>query len=81
MTPEINPSEGTYFSFVTLFSWQLLLLYIFPSMNESLKMSGCFIVFTILTAICFVFFYFFVKETKGLNHAEIDKLYGKEHHH
>jgi hypothetical protein len=50
-------------------------------MNESLEMSGCFIVFTILTALCLVIFYFFVKETKGLNHAEIDKLYGKDHHH
>lgn len=41
-------------------------------------MSGAFIVFGILTVLSTIFFYFFVKETKGLNHKEIDRLYGKE---
>ncbi|CAD8112085.1 unnamed protein product [Paramecium sonneborni] len=78
MTPEINSSEGTYFCFATLYAWQLLLLYIFPSMLDGLKMSGSFILFGILTILSTIFFYFFVKETKGLNHKEIDRLYGKE---
>ncbi|CAD8123010.1 unnamed protein product [Paramecium sonneborni] len=78
MTPEINSSEGTYFCFVTLYAWQLLILYIFPFMLDGIKMSGSFIVFAILTTLSTIFFYLFVKETKGLNHNEIDKLYGKE---
>ncbi|CAD8123002.1 unnamed protein product [Paramecium sonneborni] len=78
MAPEINSSEGTYFCFVTLYAWQLLVLYIFPFMLDGIKMSGSFIVFAILTILSTIFFYFFVKETKGLNHKEIDKLYGKE---
>ncbi|CAD8111731.1 unnamed protein product [Paramecium primaurelia] len=78
MTPEINSSEGTYFCFVTLYAWQLLVLYIFPFMLSSLEMSGSFVVFAILTISSILFFYCFVKETKGLNHTEIDKVYGKE---
>lgn len=41
-------------------------------------MAGSFIVFAILSTLATIFFYFFVKETKGLNHKEVDKLYGKE---
>lgn len=47
-------------------------------MLEGMKMTGSFILFTILTFLCLVFSYCYVKETKGLNHREIDKLYGKE---
>lgn len=46
-------------------------------MLDSIGMSGSFIVFAILTLISEIFFYFTVKETKGLNHNEVDKLYGK----
>lgn len=41
-------------------------------------MSGSFIVFLILTLLSTTFFYFFVKETKGLTHKEVNKLYGKD---
>jgi hypothetical protein len=41
-------------------------------------MSGSFIVFVIVTILSTIFFFVFVKETKGLSHAEIDKLYGKK---
>ncbi|CAK82341.1 unnamed protein product (macronuclear) [Paramecium tetraurelia] len=78
MIPEINSSEGTYFCFVTLYAWQLLVLYIFPLMLDTLAMSGSFIVFLILTLLSTVFFYVFVKETKGLTHKEVNKLYGKD---
>lgn len=47
-------------------------------MLSSLEMSGSFVVFAILTISSILFFYCFVKETKGLNHTEIDKVYGKE---
>ncbi|CAD8094002.1 unnamed protein product [Paramecium sonneborni] len=77
MTPEINTSEGTYFCFVTLYAWQLLMLYIFPFMLDGIKMSGSFILFGILTFLALIYFYFSVKETKGFNHNEIDNLYGK----
>ncbi|CAD8082450.1 unnamed protein product [Paramecium primaurelia] len=77
MTPEINTSEGTYFCFVTLYLWQLIMLYIFPFMLDAIQISGAFIVFAILTFLSTIFFYFYVKETKGLNHDEIERLYGK----
>ena len=54
------------------------MLYIFPFMLSSLEMSGSFMVFAILTVCSILFFSCFVKETKGLNHIEIDKIYGKE---
>lgn len=41
-------------------------------------MSGSFIVFLSLTLLSTTFFYFFVKETKGLTHKEVDKIYGKD---
>lgn len=47
-------------------------------MLSSLEMSGSFVVFAVLTISSILFFYFAVKETKGLNHNEIDKVYGKE---
>ncbi|CAD8193197.1 unnamed protein product [Paramecium octaurelia] len=77
MTPEINSSEGTYFCIISIFVWQLFMLYVFPFMLEGMSMTGSFILFTILTFLCLIFSYFFVKETKGLNHREIDILYGK----
>ncbi|CAD8127262.1 unnamed protein product [Paramecium sonneborni] len=77
MTPEINSSEGTYFCIISVFVWQLFMLYVFPFMLEGMSMTGSFILFTILTFLCLIFSYFFVKETKGLNHREIDILYGK----
>ncbi|CAD8205239.1 unnamed protein product [Paramecium octaurelia] len=77
MIPEINTSEGTYFCFVTLYVWQLFMLYIFPFMLDALQIGGVFIVFAILTFLSIIYFYFFVKETKGLSHNEIEKQYGK----
>ncbi|CAK60856.1 unnamed protein product (macronuclear) [Paramecium tetraurelia] len=77
MIPEINTSEGTYFCFVTLYVWQLFMLYIFPFMLDALQISGVFIVFAILTLLSILYFYVYVKETKGLSHTEIEKQYGK----
>lgn len=54
------------------------MLYVFPFMLEGIEMTGSFIVFLVVTILCLIFSYFFVKETKGLNHREIDKIYDKE---
>lgn len=46
-------------------------------MLDALGMGGSFIVFAILTLLSEIFFFKFVKDTKGLNHNEVEKLYGK----
>lgn len=53
------------------------MLYIYPFMLEGMGVGGSFILFIALTFLSTIYFYFTVKETKGLNHNQIDEVYGK----
>lgn len=66
MTPEINNSEATEFCILTGWVWQLIMLYIYPSLMDSMGIGGTFIIFIVATIISLIYFYFNVKETKNL---------------
>ena len=77
---EVCSNKAAAVATVNLWLWTLIVGLLTPPMfNTWLPEGRTFIVFGVLSALGFVYVYWFMKETKGLSEAEIKRLYRADH--
>lgn len=77
---EILPEKGITIAVFTNWFFTFLIGMLFPKMvNSDLGTDGSFMIFFCFTTIGFVYFYFNMKETKGLNSDEIKLMFSSDY--
>lgn len=72
------PIIGTTIVIFSFSFFSMIVILIFIPVTQKIGVDGLYLIFGILTLICIIYLYFIMKETSGLSHDEILKLFKTE---